>query len=76
MSRTLHAIFDGQDLKLQDPQDLEPNRCYRVTVEEVSEPTPASAWSELETLAGTVDAPGDWSIEHDHYLYGTPRHEG
>ena len=28
----------------------------------------------LETLAGTVDAPSDWAVEHDHYLYGTPKH--
>jgi len=22
-------------------------------------------------LTGTVEAPEDWSAEHDHYLYGT-----
>lgn len=36
-------------------------------------PTRTSAWDILESLAGTVDAPADWSLEHDHYLYGTPR---
>lgn len=24
-------------------------------------------------LAGTVDAPEDWSLEHDHYIHGTPK---
>jgi hypothetical protein len=30
-------------------------------------------WDVIESLVGTVDAPVDWSIEHDHYLYGTPK---
>ncbi|MFN5857384.1 MAG: hypothetical protein ACK456_16075 [Pseudanabaenaceae cyanobacterium] len=29
----------------------------------------------LENLMGTVDAPEDWSAEHDHYLYGTPKRQ-
>ena len=31
------------------------------------------AWDVLKRLAGTVEAPADWSLEHDHYLYGTPK---
>jgi hypothetical protein len=30
-------------------------------------------WDVLESLAGLTDAPADWSVEHDHYLYGTPK---
>lgn len=33
-----------------------------------------NAWDILESLAGTIEAPADWSVEHDHYLYGTPKH--
>jgi hypothetical protein len=33
----------------------------------------SNAWDVLESLAGTVEAPTDWSQEHDHYLYGTPK---
>jgi hypothetical protein len=33
-----------------------------------------SAWDVLENAIGTIDAPPDWSEEHDHYLYGTPKH--
>ena len=29
----------------------------------------------LGRLAGTVEAPADWSAEHDHYLYGTPKND-
>ena len=31
-----------------------------------------NAWDVLESLTGTVEAPTDWSAEHNHYLYGTP----
>lgn len=34
-----------------------------------------SIWDFLEQNAGAVDAPADWSREHDHYLYGTPKRE-
>lgn len=32
-----------------------------------------NAWDILEGLTGTIEAPTDWSSEHDHYLYGTPK---
>jgi hypothetical protein len=31
------------------------------------------AWDVLEQLTGSVDAPEDWSVEHNHYLYGAPK---
>jgi len=42
---------------------------------QVAPPVPAreSLWDILESLAGTIEAPADWAIEHDHYLYGTPK---
>jgi hypothetical protein len=33
------------------------------------------AWDVLESLTGTVEAPADWSAEHDHYLYATPKRQ-
>ena len=33
------------------------------------------AWNVLESLTGTIEAPVDWSSEHDHYLYGTLKHQ-
>jgi len=36
--------------------------------------TSDNAWDVLESLTGTVEASADWSAEHDHYLYGTPKH--
>ncbi|MBE9139241.1 hypothetical protein IQ254_18910 [Nodosilinea sp. LEGE 07088] len=37
--------------------------------------TSDNAWDVLESLTGTVEASADWSAEHDHYLYGTPKHQ-
>jgi hypothetical protein len=37
--------------------------------------TAGNAWDVLESLTGTVEAPTDWSSEHDHYLYGSPKHQ-
>ncbi len=34
-----------------------------------------NAWDVLESVTGRVEAPTDWSAEHDHYLYGTPKHQ-
>lgn len=34
-----------------------------------------NAWDVLESLTGTIEAPTDWSAEHDHYLYGTPKYQ-
>ena len=33
-----------------------------------------NAWDVLESVMATVEAPPDWSINHDHYLYGTAKH--
>ena len=37
--------------------------------------TSGNAWDILESLTGTVEAQADWSAEHDHYLYGTPKRQ-
>jgi hypothetical protein len=33
----------------------------------------AGAWDILRQSAGSLKMPADWSAEHDHYLYGTPK---
>lgn len=33
-----------------------------------------NAWDVLDTLTGTIEAPSDWSSQHDYYLYSTPKH--
>ena len=33
------------------------------------------AWDDIESLIGAVEGPADWSINLDHYLYGTPKRD-
>ncbi len=74
MRKTITATFDGESLRPASPVELEPGRPYRVTIEELPpEPRSGDAWSELDALVGTIDAPEDWAEQHDHYLYGSPR---
>ncbi|MGC8638994.1 MAG: hypothetical protein ACP5XB_03840 [Isosphaeraceae bacterium] len=37
--------------------------------------TGTTCWDILENLTGRIEAPTDWSAEHDHYLYGLPRRD-
>lgn len=74
MSKTVTAIFDGRGLQPELPLDLELNARYIITIREVMPASPdANAWEILEKLTGVLDAPSDWAMEHDHYLYGTPK---
>jgi hypothetical protein len=34
-----------------------------------------NAWDVLESLIGTIEAPTEWSSEHDHYLYGKAKQQ-
>jgi hypothetical protein len=38
-----------------------------------NEQSEQNAWDVLESMIGTIEAPPDWSINHDHYLYGVPK---
>jgi hypothetical protein len=73
---TLTAVFDGEALRPDGPVDLVTNRRYRVHVEPVDDPAVTgneSAWDVLAQLAGSIEGPTDWAVEHDHYLYGSPK---
>ncbi|MDQ2809531.1 MAG: hypothetical protein M3Z04_21860 [Chloroflexota bacterium] len=61
MDRIITAMFDGRVFQPDTPLDLPPNTRYSLTIQ----PAPESV-SEL-----AIDAPPDWSIAHDHYIYGT-----
>ncbi len=74
MAKTLTAVFDGKVLRPDGETDLEPNARYLVIVERVvPRSEEGDAWAVLESLIGSIDAPEDWSAEHDHYLYGTEK---
>jgi hypothetical protein len=72
------AHFDGRNICPDEPISLPENVPLRVTVDENSAaPTgaagPLDLFDRLETEAGLIDGPTDWSTEHDHYLYGAPK---
>ncbi len=73
MTKTLHVIFDGKVLRPDGPVDLEPNTHYIVTIEREEPSEIHDLWNVLGTLTGKVEGTEDWSQEHDHYLYSTPK---
>jgi hypothetical protein len=76
MHETLEAIFDGSVFRPETTPKLPPNtRCTIIVEDIVGDKQQGDAWSVLDALAGTVEAPEDWASEHDHYLYGSKRRE-
>ncbi len=78
MRKTVTMTFDGQALRPEEPLGLKADTRYEVTIEAVDTTDGGleeDAWAELESLAGTIDAPEDWSREHDHYIYGVLKRE-
>ena len=75
MNELLLVTFDGSVLTPDKPLKLERNKRYLITIVPEEVAPVLNAWDLLENLTGTVEAPEDWSAEHDHYLYGTPKRQ-
>ena len=74
MIKTLEAVFDGNVFRPEGKIDLIPNKHYILVVREKGEEIDSlNTWDVLDSLTGSVEAPQDWSFEHDHYLYGVPK---
>ena len=74
MTKKVTVVFDGSVLRPDAPLDLTPNTRYVIVIQElISAAVEGDAWDVLEAMVGTVEASEDWSSEHDHYLYGTPK---
>ena len=79
MKKTLHAIFDGEVLRPQEPVDLQVNGRYLVTVEPSGEEQVAASEDAQENLADYLVSLAvhtgipDLAHQHDHYLYDTPK---
>lgn len=77
MDRSLTVRFDGRVFHPQSPIDLPPDTEYEITIRpKVAHDKTGSLWELLGELAGTVEAPEDWSEQHDRYIHGTPRRAG
>lgn len=75
MNELLSVTFDGSVLTPDKPLKLERNKRYLITIVPEEVAPVLNAWDLLENLTGTVETPEDWSAEHDHYLYGTPKRQ-
>ena len=76
MLEKVTVTYDGSAFYPETHLNLEPNTRYTIQIisqDEQTQPTDKDAWDMLEEMAGTYEAPEDWSSEHDHYLYGTPK---
>lgn len=74
MTKTLEAVFDGEVFRPEGKIDLIPNRHYILVIREKDEERDSlNAGDILDKLTGTVEAPQNWALEHDHYLYGVAR---
>lgn len=70
MTKTLHATFDGQVLRPEEPLLLPPNTRVLITIAAV-ETKAAPVSSFLETAASlNLEGPSDWSARLEEYLYG------
>jgi hypothetical protein len=75
-----NAQFDGKNLCPEEPVSLPENVTLRVMIAEpVAHEQAASGkaidvFDSLERQTGLIEGPADWSAEHDHYLYGVPKH--
>ena len=77
MAKTFEAVFDGKVFHPDGRIKLTPNKHYILVVREKDEKAASlNAWDILDGLTGTIEAPEDWAVEHDHYLYGVPRKRG
>ena len=72
-SQTVKATFDGSNFHITDPVDIKPNTNCLITIEIIEEEPYEDPFRYLLKQAGTIEGPSDWSVEHDHYLYGTPK---
>lgn len=70
---TVKATFDGSSFTIHDPINLEPNTDYILTIEKEERTQIESPLEILRKYAGSVHGPPDLSIEHDHYIYRTPK---
>jgi hypothetical protein len=71
----IDLVYDGKAFQPVTPVSLPIGA--RLTAEWDEKATQReSAWDILRRLAGTAEMPEDWSEEHDHYLYGTPKRGG
>ncbi len=72
MEETIEVFFDGRVFRPTGKVNLIPNMQYVLQIKR-KKTSSDDAVDILEKLAGTVEAPEDWALNHDRYLYGEKR---
>ena len=73
MSTVFSAHYDGHVIVPDQPLSLPVGQKLQLRVE-TSYAQPGQFADLGEFAADLPDSPGDLSVQHDHYLYGTPKH--
>lgn len=73
VTKAVHATYDGHSFQVNEPIDIAPNSHCIIYIEEIIEKKSEDAIDYLFSIAGTAHGPSNQSLEHDHYLYGTPK---
>ena len=72
MSTDFSAHYDGRVIIPDQPLSLPIGEKLHVRVEALA--PQAGQFADLAQFAADLpDSPGDLSVQHDHYLYGTPK---
>ncbi len=69
--QTVHAIYKGKTFHLKQPLDLKPGQEVELIIKEL-EPAEKDPSFDLASLAVETGVT-DLAVEHNHYLYGTPK---
>jgi hypothetical protein len=65
--------IDGEFQVPEEPVNLPAKCAVEVEIRPVGEKPLLALARQLEQLPDNADWPRDGSIQHDHYLYGTPK---
>jgi len=68
MEEVFEVFFDGRVFRPIGKINLIPDRRYRLQINN-KKGSSENALDILDKLTGTVEAPEDWAVNHDHYLY-------
>ena len=72
MVQSILAKFDGGVIVPDEPLAFQSGQRLRVEIETIDGNKPRFA-DLLELGADIPDSPTDLALQHDHYLYGTPK---
>lgn len=70
---SVRAHFDGKQIQLDEPVKLKPDTRLLITVLNEEKPEDKTLFELLEAPIGNIEGPEDWSVNHDHYLYGVSK---